>query len=123
MIYELCVSMQDVLEDDAQSKGQDENAISLIEERAAREAEAFALAQKEMEAEARRRAEERVEEERILKQMVDEEMSRRREVKRKSRALSSQNESDRLSKFFVQSILLYRASVNVFISLSRLVFT
>lgn len=85
MIHEIASSVQEILEDEILAREHDKTLPSLEEERVEREAEAHKLAMKE-EAEAEKRKEaERIEEERILKQMVDEEIARRKEVKRKSR--------------------------------------
>lgn len=84
MIHELATSTEDILEDAFQKQQQDGELPSLEEERALQEA-ATAETAKRLEATRVREAQqEKAEEDRVLKQMLDEEISRR-EAKRKSR--------------------------------------
>ncbi|KZF22607.1 Serine/threonine-protein kinase [Xylona heveae TC161] len=89
MIYEIAVSIEETLEDAAQSKAGEIDMPSLEEERAVQEAATSKLAQEHEEALRRKKREENLEEERVLGQMLEEEMKRRkdkaRDAKRKSR--------------------------------------
>lgn len=76
MIHAIASEIQDALED-AFSAKQSGTLPSLEEERASAEEVATALAREAEEAEARRSQEAQAEEDRVLKQMVDEEVSRR----------------------------------------------
>lgn len=76
MVHAIASEIQDALEDAVQAK-QTGTLPSLEEERASAEEVAFALAKEAEEAEARRNLEAQQEEDRVLKQMVDEEVTRR----------------------------------------------
>lgn len=76
MIHAIASEIQDALEDAVQAK-QTGTLPSLEEERASAEEVASALAKEAEEAEARRNLEAQAEEDRVLKQMVDEEVTRR----------------------------------------------
>lgn len=76
MVHAISSDIQDALEDAVQAK-QTGTLPSLEEERASAEEVATALAKEAEEAEARRTLEAQQEEDRVLKQMVDEEVTRR----------------------------------------------
>ncbi|KAM0719158.1 hypothetical protein Q7P37_005063 [Cladosporium fusiforme] len=76
MVHAIASEIQDALEDAVQAK-QTGTLPSLEEERASAEEVASALAKEAEEAEARRSLEAKQEEDRVLKQMVDEEVTRR----------------------------------------------
>jgi len=76
MVHAIASEIQDALEDAVQAK-QTGTLPSLEEERASAEEVAFALAKEAEEAETRRNLEAQEEEDRVLKQMVDEEVTRR----------------------------------------------
>ena len=83
MVHELATSIEDILEDAFQKQQQNGELPSLEEERALQEAAASEAA-KQLEATRLKEVEqEKAEEDRVLKQMLDEEISRR-ETKRKS---------------------------------------
>ncbi|KIW09057.1 uncharacterized protein PV09_00006 [Verruconis gallopava] len=85
MIYELASSIQDMLEDEAQFKAQGNAMPSLEEQRVAQEAATTQLA-KQQEEEARQRQQQaQAEEDRMLRRMVEDEMNRRRELRKKMR--------------------------------------
>jgi len=83
--------MQETLEDATQLRQQlqkEKEAVpSLEEERAVQEAAASKLAQQQGEELLRKQREEKAEEERVLQQMLDEEISRRKGLKRRSKPL------------------------------------
>jgi translation initiation factor 2-alpha kinase 4 len=76
MVHAIASEIQEALEDAVQAK-QSGTLPSLDEERASAEEVAFALAKEAEEAETRRNLEVQQEEDRMLKQMVDEEVTRR----------------------------------------------
>lgn len=84
MIYEIAAGIQDMLEDEAQFRAQGEAMPSLEEQRAAQEAELTQLAQREQEAAQLREKNAKAEEDRVLQQMVEDEMRKRKETRRKS---------------------------------------
>lgn len=88
MIYELGVSIQDVLEDVAQAKEQDKDLPSLEEERMKQEAAAMHQAELERQEDLRKQEAATAEEERALQQLIENkirERSRARLSRRKSR--------------------------------------
>lgn len=88
MIYELAVSIQDVLEDVAQAQAQDKDLPSLEEERMEQEAAALQRADLEKQEELRKQQAAAVEEERALQEMLRDKMRQRdkaRILRRKSR--------------------------------------
>jgi translation initiation factor 2-alpha kinase 4 len=86
MIYEIAVMIQDVLEDEALHRVEDDALPTLEEERAEHEAAAAKLAEEQERKEAEKKEQEKAEEDRMLQVMVEEEMARRREMKRRSKA-------------------------------------
>ncbi|KAF2425819.1 Serine/threonine-protein kinase [Tothia fuscella] len=89
MIHEIATTIQDVLEDEALFKAQGQALPSLEEERIVKEAETSKLFKEQEKEEQKRKDKEKEEEDRVLQQMVEEEMNRRREAKRKSRNLTA----------------------------------
>ena len=89
MIYEVAAGIQDILEDEAQFKMQGEALPSLEEQRAAQEAEFQQLAKQEEEAAKLQRQKEQAEEDRMLQQMVEDEMNRRKEVRKKAHTVTA----------------------------------
>lgn len=90
MIYELAVTIQEILEDAAVALAQDEDIPNLEEERMAQEAAAQAQAEKERAEELERQAEAEAEEDRMLEVVLQEKMKqkqREREHRRKSRSI------------------------------------
>jgi translation initiation factor 2-alpha kinase 4 len=88
MIYEIASGIQDMLEDEAQFKAQGNAMPSLEEQRVAQEAVSARLAKQQEEAAKQRKEKAQAEEDRVLQQMVEDEMSRRREAKKKIRPTS-----------------------------------
>jgi translation initiation factor 2-alpha kinase 4 len=88
MIYEIATAVQDLLEDEAQFKAKGEALPSLEQERVVQEAVTTKLAKQQEEEQLRRKKEEKAEEDRVLQQMVEDEMNRRRDMKRKSKAIA-----------------------------------
>ena len=90
MIFEIASELQDLLEDDVQSRAGAPDLPSLEDERVVREAEAIGLAKERQEAGHRKAAEAKAEEEQMLDRMMATELQRRqeqaREGKRKSKA-------------------------------------
>ncbi len=76
MIYELSISIQDLLEDDFQAKAKHDGLSSLEDERAVQEAAANKLAKEQEEADYRRKEAESLEEEQMLARMVEDELQR-----------------------------------------------
>lgn len=96
MIYELAVSIQDVLEDVAQAKAQDKDLPSLEEERMEQEAAATHQAELERQEELRKQEAATAEEERALQQLLEDkirERSKARLSRRKSRTYVDSNGS------------------------------
>lgn len=93
MIYELTLATQEILEDAVQLRRQlqrqKEAVPSLEEERVVQEAAASKLAQQQEEELLIKQKAEKAEEERVLQQMVDEEISRRKGMKRRSKPLAA----------------------------------
>ena len=87
MIYELAVSIQDVLEDVAQAKAQDKDLPSLEEERMKQEAAAVHRAELERQEELRRQESATAEEELALQQLLE------NKIKERSKARLSQRKS------------------------------
>ncbi|KAJ5104482.1 Serine/threonine-protein kinase GCN2 [Penicillium alfredii] len=88
MIYELAVSIQDVLEDVAQAQAQDKDLPSLEEERIKQEAAAIQRAELERKEELRKQEAATAEEERALHEMLQDKLRQRtqaRMLRRKSR--------------------------------------
>lgn len=88
MIYELAVSIQDVLEDVAQAREQDKDLPSLEEERMEQKAAAIQRAELEKQEELRKQEAATAEEERALQEMLQDKMRQRtkaRIMRRKSR--------------------------------------
>ena len=77
MIYELAVSIQDVLEDVAQAKAQDKDLPSLEEERIEQEAAASHQAELERQEELRKQEAATAEEERALQQLLEDKIRER----------------------------------------------
>jgi translation initiation factor 2-alpha kinase 4 len=88
MVHELATLAQDMLEDEVQFKANGEMLPSLEEERVEREAALSKLAQEQEEEQTKRRENEKAEEDRVLQRMVEDEMSRRRDMRRKSRVVT-----------------------------------
>ena len=89
MIYELGVSIQDILEDVAQAHAQDKDLPSLEEERIEQEAAATQRAELERQDQLRRQEAASAEEERALQQLLEDKIRERtnaRTARRKSRA-------------------------------------
>jgi len=83
MIHEITTSIQDILEDEATARENEETLPSLKEERAVQEA-----AKQQEEEMQKKKDEEKAEEDRVLQQMVDEEVRRKEMMmKRRSRPL------------------------------------
>jgi translation initiation factor 2-alpha kinase 4 len=98
MIYEVAAGIQDVLEDEAQFKVQGEAMPSLEEQRVAQEVASTQLAEQEAEAAKKRKQEAQAEEDRALQRMVEDEMNRRTEVRRKTRPhITSEHQLDTTS--------------------------
>ncbi|KAH8430468.1 putative protein kinase (Gcn2) [Aspergillus melleus] len=96
MIYELAVSIQDVLEDVAEARAQDKDLPSLEEERMEQEAAANQRAELERQEELRKQEAASAEEERALQQLLDDKIRERtkaRDSKRKSRTPGMDPES------------------------------
>lgn len=96
MIYELAVSIQDVLEDVAQAREQDKDLPSLEEERIEQKAAAVQRAELEKQEELRKQEAASAEEERALQEMLQDKMRQRnkaRIMRRKSRT-SGMDSSD-----------------------------
>jgi translation initiation factor 2-alpha kinase 4 len=90
MIHEIASAIGDVLEDEAQFKANGEMLPSLEEERVVQEAALSKFAQQQEEEAAKRRQDKKAEEDRVLQQMVKEEMTRRRDLKRKSKVIAAE---------------------------------
>ena len=92
MIFEIASELQDLLEDDAQSKAGAPDLPSLEDERVVREAAAMELAKERQEEGHRKQAEAKAEEEQMLDRMMESELQRRHEqaleAKRKSKAVT-----------------------------------
>lgn len=97
MIHEISGTIGDILEDEAQFKANGQLLPSLREERVVHEAALSNLAQRQEEEEAKRREEEKAEEDRVLQQMVEDEINKRRDLKRKSRVVATELPNDRKS--------------------------
>lgn len=96
MIYELAVSIQDVLEDVAQAKAQDKDLPSLEEERMVQEAAAVHRAELEKQEELRKQESATAEEERALQQQLENKIRERSKARlshRKSRTLGMDSNS------------------------------
>lgn len=87
MIYELALSIQDVLEDVAQAKAQDKDLPSLEEERMTQEAAAVHQAELERQEELRKQESATAEEERALQQLLE------NKIRERSQARLSQRKS------------------------------
>ena len=85
MIYDLCTAIQDVLEDEVEQNLETEQLPSLEEERAVKEAKLLEEAKQREEDEMHKLENAKAEEDRKLKEMVDEELSRRKPSNRKSK--------------------------------------
>ncbi|CAL5871831.1 uncharacterized protein PFLUO_LOCUS6084 [Penicillium psychrofluorescens] len=88
MIYELAVSIQDVLEDVAQAREQDKDLPSLEEERMEQEAAAMQQAELDKQEELRKQEAANAEEDRALQEMIQDTIRQRtkaRSMRRKSR--------------------------------------
>ncbi|KAJ9657622.1 eukaryotic translation initiation factor 2-alpha kinase [Coniosporium apollinis] len=90
MIYEIASSIQDVLEDAVQSRKHDAALPSFAKQREIDEAAAAEAVKREKEELARKKLEEQADEQRALQQMVEDEINRRRENKRRLRPSPSQ---------------------------------
>ncbi|KAL1623929.1 eukaryotic translation initiation factor 2-alpha kinase [Neofusicoccum ribis] len=89
MIFEVATQIQEILEDAVADRQEDEAVPSLEEERAVHEAAAEELARKQEEEKMKQREEDEAEQQRILKEMVDLELSRRKEQKRQNRPVTT----------------------------------
>ncbi|KAF9890979.1 hypothetical protein FE257_005236 [Aspergillus nanangensis] len=97
MIYEIAVSIQDVLEDVAEARAQDKDLPSLEEERMEQEAAAHQRAELEKQEEIRKQEAATAEEERTLQQLVQDKIRERtnaRMSRRKSRVSGMDSSSD-----------------------------
>ncbi|KAE8150384.1 anticodon binding domain of tRNAs-domain-containing protein [Aspergillus avenaceus] len=97
MIYEIAVSIQDVLEDVAEAKAQDKDLPSLEEERMEQEAAANQRAELERQEELRKQEAASAEEERALQQLLEDKIRERakaRLLRRKSRISGADSNSD-----------------------------
>ncbi|RAK73401.1 putative protein kinase (Gcn2) [Aspergillus fijiensis CBS 313.89] len=97
MIYELAVSIQDVLEDVAEAQAQDKDLPSLEEERREQEAAANQRAELERQEEIRKQEAATAEEERALQQLLEDRLRERTKLsRRKSRTpgLDANGDSD-----------------------------
>lgn len=81
MIYELAVSIQDILEDVAQAEAEDRDIPSLGEERIEREAAAIQQAEQQKQEERRKQEAATAEEERILQQLIEDRIRQRERTK------------------------------------------
>ncbi|KAF2841608.1 kinase-like protein [Patellaria atrata CBS 101060] len=86
MIYDIAASIQDSLDDAVQLREQDDTLPSLDDERAVREAEVARLMEQQEVENRKKQEEEKAEADRLLKHMVDEEMNRRKDLKRKNKS-------------------------------------
>lgn len=97
MIFEIASELQDLLEDEVQSKAGAPDLPSLEEERAVREAAAMQLARERQAEGHRKQAEAKADEEQMLDRMMASELQRRqeqaREAKRKSKAPTLETET------------------------------
>jgi translation initiation factor 2-alpha kinase 4 len=89
MIHDIAEAVKDVLQDEATFKEKGQALPSLEQERVDKEAEVTKLAKEQEKEELRRKEEEKAEEDRVLQQMVEAEMQKRRDMKRKSRNLTT----------------------------------
>ena len=80
MIYELAVSIQEVLEDAAQAEAEDKDLPSLEEERIVQETAAIHFAEQQRQEEVKKQEAESAEEERTLKQLLDDKIKQRQRV-------------------------------------------
>ena len=87
MIFDLCTSLQEALEDEVQQLLELEKIPSLKEERAVQEAMMNEEAKKKQELEKQKSQVDKVKEEKALRQMVDEELYRRKQSNRRSKNL------------------------------------
>ncbi|THC97276.1 hypothetical protein EYZ11_003224 [Aspergillus tanneri] len=97
MIYELAVSIQDVLEDVAEARAQDKDLPSLEEERMEQEAAANQRAELERQEELRKQEAATAEEERALQQLLEDKIRERtkaRVSRRKSRVPGMDSDED-----------------------------
>lgn len=97
MIYEIAVSMQDVLEDVAEARAQDKDLPSLEEERMEQEAAANQRAEQERQEEIRKQEAATAEEERALQRLLQDKLRERtkaRVSRRKSRVSGMDSNSD-----------------------------
>ncbi|KAL4890080.1 hypothetical protein BDV59DRAFT_195203 [Aspergillus ambiguus] len=97
MIYEIAVSIQDVLEDVAEAQAQDKDLPSLEEERMEQEAAANQRAEQERQEELRKQEAATAEEERALQQLLQDKIRERtkaRVSRRKSRTMGMDSNSD-----------------------------
>lgn len=95
MIYELAVSIQDVLEDVAQAEAQDKDLPSLEEERIEQESAAIQRQELERKEELRKQEAASAEEERVLQQLLDDKIRERtnaRLSRRKSRTYGMESD-------------------------------
>jgi translation initiation factor 2-alpha kinase 4 len=114
MIYDIATAIQDILEDEASFKEKGQALPSLEEERVVQEAEISKLAKEQEEQDLKRKQEARAEEDRVLQQMVEAEMQKRRDVKRKSRLTAATSNQGKEHSFTLLENLLtcYRLSQN-----------
>jgi translation initiation factor 2-alpha kinase 4 len=89
MIHDIAEAVKEILEDEAMFKEKGQALPSLEQERVVKEAEVNKLAKEQEKEELRRKQEEKAEEDRVLQQMVEAEMQKRRDMKRKSRNMTA----------------------------------
>ena len=85
MIFDLCISLQEVLEDEVRQILESRKIPSLKEERAVQEAILNEEAKRKEELEKQKSRVSKAEEERVLRQKVDEELYRRKQSNRRSK--------------------------------------
>jgi translation initiation factor 2-alpha kinase 4 len=120
MVHAIASEVQEALEDAVQAK-QSGTLPSLEEERASAEEVAFALAKEAEEAEARRNLQAQEEEERVLKQMVDEEVTRRQ--KRRPTRTSTGDGGDLVALHVTDEVVTFERPAKVPVGSEQLEFT
>ena len=88
MIFDVCTSVQEVLEDEVQQVIESEKIPSLKEERSFQEAVSREEAKKKEELEKQKSKLDKAKEDRILKEKVDEELYRRKQTDRRNKSSS-----------------------------------
>lgn len=120
MVHAIASEIQEALEDAVQAK-QSGTLPSLEEERASAEEVAFALAKEAEEAETRRNLEAQEEEDRVLKQMVDEEVTRRQ--KRRPTRTSNGDSSDIMALHVNDEVVTFERPAKLSVGSEQLEFT